>query len=278
MKKALLYIVGILCLQACTEPIEFDLDEQGEPKIAIDAIIDNLPGQDTVIIRKTSSFYEPLGKDLVTGASVALGSSSGLVNFTAVPNKPGYYVSPMDFQGVPGETYTISVLADGINYEATERMPLVVIPDTAFLEKNTTIPFEPENTDDGDRWYSFKVSFQEPVGIENYYYLRYIINGEDRSENLADYAGYVEDTFFSDQYLKNADLGTLYIFPNDTVDFYFGSINKTGYEIWSALVEEAEFRGGFFDGPPANIPSNWTNGALGLFMPIAYSTRKVIAP
>jgi len=278
MKKSILYILGIVLLQACTERIEFDLGEQGEAKVAIDAIIDNLSTPDTVVIRKTTSFYEPAGNDIIADASVVLSGDGNSYTFTPIFSMPGYYVSPLGFIANPGSTYTLNILADGKEYIATERMPPVINPDTAYLEENTTIPFEPEDSDDGDRWYSVKVTFQEPIGVKNFYFIRYLINGKDRSTNLSSYASYVEDTFFSDEYLVNVDLGTLYLYPQDTVDFLFGSINEKGYDIWSALVEESEFRGGFFDGPPANIPSNWSNGGLGLFMPVSYSKKIVVAP
>ena len=278
MKKSILYILGIVLLQACTERIEFDLGEQGEAKVAIDALIDNFPSPDTVVIRKTTSFYEPAGNDVISDASVILSADGNTFTFTPIISMPGYYISPVGFIANPGSTYTLNIIADGQEYTATEKMPLVINPDTAYLVENPNIPFEPEDIDGGDRWYSVKVTFQEPVGIKNFYFIRYLINGKDRSKTLSSYASYVEDTFFSDEYLINADLGSLYIFPNDTVDFLFGSINEQGYEIWSALVEESEFRGGFFDGPPANIPSNWSNGGLGLFMPVSYSRKVVVAP
>ena len=52
-------------------------------------------------------------------------------------------------------------------------------------------------------------------------------------------------------------------------------ISKEQYEHNTALMLETDWGGGPFSGPPANVPSNISNGALGFFSANAVSSKSV---
>lgn len=43
------------------------------------------------------------------------------------------------------------------------------------------------------------------------------------------------------------------------------SISKQKYDFYMAILLETDFSGAGFAGPPANVPTNLSNGALGFF-------------
>ena len=54
------------------------------------------------------------------------------------------------------------------------------------------------------------------------------------------------------------------------------SISKEKFEFYMAIVLETDFSGSFFSGPPSNVPSNISNGALGFFSASAVTEKTMI--
>ena len=53
------------------------------------------------------------------------------------------------------------------------------------------------------------------------------------------------------------------------------SISRKYYDFLVAIALETEFNGDLFSGPPANIPSNISNGGLGFFIASAVTTEYI---
>jgi len=43
------------------------------------------------------------------------------------------------------------------------------------------------------------------------------------------------------------------------------NIGMEAWDVFWAVFNETEFNGGLFDAPPANVPTNVSNGAIGYF-------------
>jgi len=67
-------------------------------------------------------------------------------------------------------------------------------------------------------------------------------------------------------YIADAEFWSFLALPGDVIRYEQLSVSKDIYENLNATLLETEWRGGLFDGAPANVPSNIDNGAVGAFI------------
>jgi hypothetical protein len=176
----------------------------------------------------------------------------------------GIYRTDKELAGKIGHEYTLNIkLSNGEQYAATETIkPLAPIDSVKYLYEKSSFPF------DDKHYYNINIFVQEPPELGNYYQWELYLNNE-----------YVTDTvrlkvFVSDEMVNGAYIAnwTVYSIPEykiktDTTDVTLQmlSISKEKYSFYYAILLETDFSGGGFNGPPANVPTNISNGALGFF-------------
>lgn len=115
------YIIILLSVLACTEPITFE-SGSGDNILVVDGFITNQPGPHYVILSFAASYASILkgGHEVpATGATMFIEDEAGtMINLTE--RTPGSYLTPDSFQGETGRKYTLHITAaDGRRYVST---------------------------------------------------------------------------------------------------------------------------------------------------------------
>lgn len=268
MKNKLYILVAIVIgFSSCTEKIDFDLNTE-KSRLVVEGNVSSGKGKHSVKLTKTTSYFYSEKAPVVENASVKI--SDGTDSWTLVEEKPGYYFTP-EIEPKTGKTYTITVDAEGQTYTAQERMELVVEFDSIVVRKKEEFDFG-EGKD--STYYSIFLYAQEPPNLGDYYLWKYWIKrpSETKWHNMT--PTYKEWVYADDEFINGNNPSTGWelfneipvdSMPKDSeVRMEMYKITKSYYEFLDAIGNQTQ-RSGFFDGPPANIPSNFNNGALGYF-------------
>lgn len=241
MKKFLILIFCAGILISCQETISVDLNES-PPRLVIDAKIivtyDSLYRAD-VILSTSTPFFENQ-QNFVNDASVRLIVENG--DFMVVPFKgEGRY--SLGFKEGSHQKYTLEVVYNDETYTATEQ--LVHSVSLEYVEQINNGGFFGDVIE-------LKAYFNDPAGIENYYYL------EEFSENDG------ATDVFSDEFFNGNRFFVTYasddLKPGSEVHFLLYGIDKEYYNFLSLLFQQSGASGGNrFATQPATIRGNIVN-------------------
>lgn len=262
MRKLIHILLFIPLLQSCTEVIDFDINEEQE-RIVIDGLITNEEKQHFVKVTKSTSFYfdeEPPG---VSNAVVSITSEGQDFQLTESPDEPGLYLTDSTVKGEIGKIYTLNVTVDGEVYNAQDTLRALDPIDTTFAFPLIDTLFTLDTS------YFILMFAQERPGRGDHYLWNFYINDSLWTPSLRD-KSFGNDDFIDGSYPPEGwpvfD-GIPYDKVNvgDKVTLEMMSVGGDYFDFIFELFLQTDFRGGFFDGPPANIRTNLSNGALGYF-------------
>jgi hypothetical protein len=242
--------------------IELDLAGSAEA-IVIEATITNSKGPFTVLVSKTSPYFGVKSNTAVSGAVVSARSQNGKPRyFTEV--SPGTYTLEKVSAAV-NNWYVVDVECDGVTYSARsylhEQVPIVDFSISYF---------------DGfgffDSGYKVNTYIRDPGAIDNYYRLKYYVNGR-----MVDDKG--EISLYSDKLFDGKVIGlgqrSVVFKETDTLIVELQSIDKATYDYFSTL-ENIAGTDMMQSASPANPISNFSNGALGYFSAYSFDRKTVI--
>ena len=250
---------------ACTEALDVDLNEGENNRLVVAGEITNEPGPYSVrLTRSTSYFYNrPAPAEL--GATVTI--SDGEQTFILLDDdNDGTYWTDSAARGVPGRTYTLNIkLANGEEYEAVDHMPIPNRFDTIYYEYTNeeyglTLP---------EYHYFFYASFTEQKGVDDCYMFYVYFNDSCYNSNFEDvkwaYAGNIYDGcgVFENIQICDANEDSIPKKPEARFDLF--SISPEYRQFIKDMSDETFGNATILQGPPANIYTNVSNGALGFF-------------
>src|SRR5580698_938939 len=119
----LIAVVAALAACACKKIVTLKLSNV-PAAIVIQGNVTNQAGPYYVTISQPVDFYADNNFPPVSGAKVVISNSEGQ-NDSLIEVSPGNYATNF-IQGAPGDTYRLSVTAQGVNYSATSTMPATV--------------------------------------------------------------------------------------------------------------------------------------------------------
>ncbi|WP_316822705.1 DUF4249 domain-containing protein [Pedobacter gandavensis] len=261
MKKINIYkglgLIMVLIFTACEKVIELKLDNAA-PVVVIDGGISDQNVVHQIKVSKTYSFTEPNKFNGLSGANVSLAvDGTGSIVFSEV--SPGVYQS-VRFKGKSGSKYDLSVTVEGQTYKASSVMPARV-PMDSLTFKTYTLFGESKNY--------VAVNFKDPAGVANQY--RYILK----------FKGKVEKDVVSEDRFDDGNKVTNVIFyelndliKGDSIQVEIQCIDKNVYRYFYSLGQNTGEGGPPVS--PANPPSNFSNGALGVFSAHTSSIRTAL--
>ena len=263
-------LLAFFALQSCTERIELELDT-AFTKLVVDARLSTDTTSHRFFLSKTGSYFSNQSDPAVSNASVKLSYGNETIIFTEDPIIKGMYVSPENFFGIENETYNLLIENVDINedgemetYSAQSTMPESFPIDSIKLEN---VPF---SNGIGVNWY-----YKDPE-IQNFYVFMASINQQLISDTLKDIIA-IDDQLFNGGYTNgimvyylDQEKETESLLAGDVVSLHLGFITKEYFEFISAAKSESFFSSPLFSGPPANVPTNMSNNALGFFTTISY--------
>ena len=227
--------------------------------------ITNEPGPHSVrLTRSTSYFYnQPAPAEL--GAKVTI--SDGVQTLVLLDDdNDGTYWTDSTACGVPGRTYTLDIqLANGETYTASDYMPIPNRFDTIYYEYTNeeyglTLP---------QYHYFFYASVTEQKGIDDCYLIYVYFNDSCYNSKFEDikwaFAGSMYDGcgLFEDVQICDANEDSIPKKPEARFDLF--SVSTEYHRFIKDISDETFGNATILQGPPANIYSNISNGALGFF-------------
>jgi hypothetical protein len=197
---------------------------------------------------------------MVTQATVSI--TDGNTIFPLVEKSAGAYYTDSLVFGEAGKTYTLHIkLADGKEFTAQDQ----IRPCPGFDSITQSL-----NYNSYMNGYGYDVLFygREPQPSGDYYLYLLSINNKLYSDTITEVL-FVSDEFVNGNYIMEYPVYRIRekdIMPDPVeVTLEMQSVTKQYYEFMSALMVETVWRGSPWDGPPANIPGNISNGANGFF-------------
>jgi Domain of unknown function (DUF4249) len=173
MKKVIhsLYSLTLIVLlfASCETIIDPEL-EQVENVLAVDAWINNKPGNQVIQVMMTQSYFDNALPPGVSGATVqVVNTTSGKVVTFTESNKKGAYVwspsSSTELIGEPGDEFLLSIRANGESYEAISKMGRVPEIDSITFTFRKQNSFQPDS-------YVAEFWATDPAGVGDIYWIR----------------------------------------------------------------------------------------------------------
>ncbi len=246
MKKYILIPMALLLLcSSCEEVINVDLNTAA-PRLVIEASIDwekGTSGNQQSIKLSTTTDYFSNSMPTVSGANVFITNSTNTV-FTFVEQNPntGVYTCN-NFIPEIDEVYTLTVIYDGQEYRATEKM--IAVPDVTRTEQKTISELSGNQIE-------VEFFFQDEANTDNYYMFKYktpgfliptleVLNDEFQEGNEI-------SSSYSDEKLKAGDL----------IRFNLYGLSEQCFNYTNLLINVANSAGPFSP-PPATVRGNIVN-------------------
>ena len=162
--KSLHYIAALFLLCSCTEEIQLDY-RPIDPLYVIEGHVSNEGSE--VVITGTRDIDDPVLKTGGEVQSVVLSSDNGIKE-TLTYREDGTYRS-LSFIGIPGQTYTLTVIIDGESFTSSSTMPGI----TEIV--STRMRWEEMM---GNDMLHLIVDVRDKADDINYYYYRILRNGK----------------------------------------------------------------------------------------------------
>ena len=257
--------LSILTFGACTKNINPPVADAA-PQIVIEANVTNAPGPYQVSITTTSPINENNTFPTVSGAVVTIVDNKGLYD-SLFETSPGIYSTRNNWQGVPGNTYTLHVTHSGNSYTASSTMPQQVPLDSlTFIQTNRL----------GNEGLIEAVpNFQDPPGSLHYY--RFTLTDQGFLINLIFLMDdrLAEGKYFRQpiqQYLNGIKqpLGM-----GDDVSLSMYCIDEATFDYFNEL-NQLDIANPFSSVSPANPVTNLSGGALGYFSAHTVQTESAV--
>ncbi len=271
-------------LTGCTEDINLKVTS-GANKIVIEGSIENGKKAEVMVTRNSpltsavdfTKIVVMDAKVYVTSAGVTDTLKLGIDSSAAIP----YLYIGSQLLGVPGQTYNLTVIADGQTFTSVTTIPSPVKLDSVWWKADPphdTLGFawahlsEPAGPGNAYRWYA-KLPRKSIMfnGAEILLNRRYVpCDGATFDDKFVDGKSF---DFYGDRgydpteaaYTETLDKKQLgYYKPTDTIYVKFCAIDRAAYSFYSTYEAELGNNGNPF-ASPVSILSNINGGALGVW-------------
>jgi Domain of unknown function (DUF4249) len=248
--KVCLFFIVSFTIVSCTKVIDLNLEETAEKTVIEGRIIKDSFA--LVRVTKTAKYLENTPTPTVTNAFIVISNNQGALDtLDHVGN--GYYRGNT-IVGQTNEIYTLSVNADGQQHVATTTiLPTVTFEVTGFVF----------NDGSGFKEEGYYPTIKTTLPPDSYYLFYYYKNDTLYRENPSDVE--VTDSKFIGTELDGVETPDPYA-TGDVAKINIYRITKETFDFYNDLALQLNNDGGFFSTPPANTRSNFSNGAVGIFM------------
>jgi len=249
-------------LSGCTKVINLSVPNAAA-QLVIQGNVTNAPGPYQVMINSTVPFTAENSFPAVDGAVVTITDNTGVYD-SLVETSSGVYTTQGNWQGQPGNTYTLHVTYNGVGYVGTSTMPQPVSLDSVTFDqitrlKKVVIEAVP--------------NFQDPPGVQNYYQFTETINGE-----LFNKIFVFDDRLSDGKYVRQplAD-DSAHLALGDYVAVSMYCVDENTYTYFRELAQQQNT--GTFDAvlftdvAPSDPGSNLSGGVLGYFSAHTVQTK-----
>ncbi len=270
----------IIATISCTEIIDMEYTTDFE-RLVVDAqILD----KDTVqYINLSKINLEPENNIVspISNANVIINDGENDIIFIESDTLKGFYVAPEGFIGEHGKNYNLTITETGVKgtdesdtYFASAKMANMLIMDSATAEFVNNPNFHIKG-------FFLKCWAWEPPE-KNFYLFKAWKNGILLTDTLFEYEQ-SNDDIFNGIYLNGVNCYLLqdrkedeYVNSGDTLTLEIDNIDEAYFEYLNSAQKEYHSPPPIFAGPPANVTSNISNGAVGIFRVYSVAKSSVI--
>jgi len=250
MKNILLLLV-VLLTASCQKVVDIN-PKTGDEKVIIQGYLYK-DSTAKVVVTKSTAYLTSSKPAPIANAVVTLTNNQGASEVLTWNATKQWYESTM--VGVLNDYYRLQVTLEGKTYKSLSILPDLEKADTITVVKKDATSFQDES-------YQMKLYATVSTDVKLYYLFK----------------GYSGNTFLNgpnDIYYANNDnlagnidgleLGYECDPKDTTARLNMYSLTKEAYDFYNAASIQLNNDGGFFSTPPANVPSMFDNGAIGLF-------------
>jgi hypothetical protein len=279
---------------SCVAPVDIHTRDS-EPVIVIYGCLSDDRKNQSIRITKSSSYFDDQENDVVADADVRIKDSEGHV-YTLFYRENGYYFSDTRFGVRPGVTYHLIVNVDfdkdgtDEKYEAVTTIPPLLTIDSINVKPVMIM---------GYRHFALNIYMQDPPETKDFYLFRFSVNDTLFNSQVSDYiiandefinGSYVENTiyYFEDstdervvqknEGSDNAFTEEYMVSPGDRIRLQFLNIEEGYYTFINECITEMRGKNPMFGGPPSNISTNISGGAVGFFSGYCIREATTIVP
>jgi hypothetical protein len=251
---------GIAILVSCEQILNVNFSGDSTNNLVVEGTITTDTLQHRVVLSYTGDYFKKQDKVMATGAEVSI--TDGTNTYPLTEKTDGEYYTEGNVHGDTGKTYTLHVkLPDGRQYAASDYLHACNDFDSISQSANYNTFLS---------GYGYDVLFYgwEPEPAGDYYMYLLYINNVLYTDTITE-VSFASDEFVNGNYVRDYQVYRIRELDLKTspamVTLEMYSISKQYNEFLSALMIETVWRGSPWDGPPANIPGNVSNGATGFF-------------
>ncbi len=276
INENILIIIFIVFAVSCTEKIEMKVDEM-PPRLIVEGEITTDTIAHRVKLTKSQNYFYNDYLPPVRNARVGLNDGYSTITLKESDSLPGVYETPVDYFGLPGRTYTLEISDVDVNsdgqpeeYTAVDRLNPIAQMDSIKLNYNKL-------------WEAWEINVYalDPPTTE-FYLFKALINNRYVTDSIREY-WYEKDEYFNGRYTNGIVAQDLQdekpderVKVGDVVTFELNSISEQYYNFLMETIDELYGYDPLFSGPPSNIKSNISNGALGFFAAYAVSRSSTV--
>ena len=247
--KNIFILLSTLLLFSCQKVIDIH-PPTGETKVIIQGYLYTDSTARVVISKSTDYLNNTPPPSLGTGV-VTLSDNHGnteILTWNAIKQQ---YES-VTIKGVENDTYTLKVDFEGETYTSVSILPHLEPADSIKVLKETG------GFEDG---YFMKLYATVSTNVDLYYLFKGYADGK--------FLNGPNDIYYADNKWLNGnldgiDIGYQYE-VGEVAKLELFSLTHEAFEFYDAASLQLNNDGGFFSTPPANVPSMFDNGAIGLF-------------
>jgi len=259
---SILLLLSVL-LFSCEDAIDLKLKDN-TPKYVIEGIITNEQGFCEVNVSQTKNFGDDNQFNGVSDAIVKIENNGATTLLSET--KKGVYVTDK-INGIPGQTYHLTVITKEEAFTASSTMPDPV----PFLD------FTLKPADYDTLRTTPMIKFKDISGIKNYYWFQQFINDKIQRQYKV----------FNDEFTAGQEVNDYLVFENTTKDRNKNIVKGDKLTAEMHCVDAAVYTymfslynaNGSSDGAaPANPVTNIKGGALGFFSAHTVQRKTIVIP
>lgn len=253
-------VAVLFLLFSCEDIMNVDFVGNSAKNLVVDGAITTDTAQHIVTLSYTGDYFEISSQDMASGAIVYISDGTDIIPLMEL--KDGVYATEGNVAGKVGKKYTLYVkLPDGREFIASDS--LEACSDIDSIRQS-------DNYNSYMSGYGYDVLFfgHEPQPAGNHYMYELKIDNKLYTDTITE-VNFASDEFVNGSFVRDYQVFRIHekdltdVTSMVTLEMY--SISKAYYEFLSALMVETIWRGSPWDGPPANIPGNVSNGGNGFF-------------
>jgi len=275
ISTVLISLLMVFAIAGCEKEVILDLADKTGAYIIVEANITDDGTRQWVRLSYSSSYYDT-GRGLpVRGARVSI--NNGVNDFLFIENLTdslgGYYFSDRISNNLRERDLELNIIHNEQNYFARSSWRPLPVIDSVTMRINafSQLGFRP------DTLYDIVIHFEELTTPEDHYLFNLYVNDTLLTVRPRD-KGLVSDINLTD-YVSFAvqNINRNRLIQGDAITLEMRSISKENFEFYNVFFFQTDLSGNPFAGaPPANIPTNLSQGARGFFQVSAVKRKTII--